>query len=286
MNEFNPENFKLREGEYLPLVGIDYPVDDPYKGLVHFRKVRDLKFDESYPFLDDSFAYRIQWCFVNCFVAFGVLFLANKIKFGIKYKGRDVLKRYKKEFSDGLVCVSNHCFPWDAAAICQATRHTFWIPMLSEHFNSRNGWLLRHFGGIPVPDDFGGLRKFNQAFDTIHERKEWILIFPEARNWNFYKPLKPFRKGAFSMAYRYNCPILPVNISYRERKGIYKLFADPKVPLLTLTLGEPIFPDSSKPRKTEVDRLLRESHKRICEMGGIIQNPWPAYWDEEEGGHI
>lgn len=281
MNEYKPENFKLAEGVYLPDTGIDYPTDDPYRGMVHYVKLRDLKFDASYPYLDDSFRFKVQWCIVNYIVVFVILFLSNKIKFGLKYRGRDILDKYKEEFKNGLICISNHCYPWDGAAICQAVRHTFWIPMLAEHFNGKEYWLLKHFGGIPVPDDFGGLKKFNEAFDEINARKEWILIFPEARNWRFYKPLKPFRKGAFTMAYKYNRPILPINISYRERKGIYRLFGKKEEPLLTLTIGEPIFPDVSKPRKDEVERLRTESHSRICEMAGILENPWPASWDEQ-----
>lgn len=83
------------------------------------------------------------------------------------------------------------------------------------------------------------------------------------------------------MAYKYGVPLLPINISYRERKGIYKLFGKPEIPLLTVTIGEPVFPDKTKPRKTEVDRMLREAHARICSLGGIIENPWPAYIDEQ-----
>lgn len=281
MNEYRPDNFKLKEGVYVPDTGIDYPVDDPYKGLVHYQKLRDLKFDDSYPYLDDSLGFKLQWCIVNYFVVHFVLFLGNKIKYGMKFRGRDILKKYKKEFKDGLMIISNHCYPWDGAAICQALHHSLWIPMLAEHFNGKEYWLLKHFGGIPVPDDFGGLKKFNEAFDEINARKGWILVFPEARNWRFYKPLKPFRKGAFTMAYKYKCPILPINISYRERKGIYSLFGKKWEPLLELTIGEPIFPDGTKPRKSEVERLRVESHSRICEMGGILENPWPASWDEE-----
>lgn len=84
------------------------------------------------------------------------------------------------------------------------------------------------------------------------------------------------------MAYKYNVPILPVNISYRERTGIFRLFAGKEIPLLTLTIGEPVFPDRRRSRKEEVDRLLRESHTAICELADIEQNPWPAFWDEDQ----
>ena len=276
------DELKLREGEYLPDVGIEYPEDDPFASLVQADSVRDLKFDETYPYLDDSFSFKFQRCIAYGIVVNILLRFANMFKFGLKFKGRDVLRRYRKEFSNGLISVCNHCYPWDGAAISLAFRHRLWLPMLAKHFNSSQAWYLKYFGGIPVPEDsMAGLKKFNEAFDELNRRKAWIHIFPEARNWHFYKPVRPFRKGAFTMAYKYGVPVLPVNISYRERKGIYRLFADASIPLLTVNIGEPVFPDTTKPRKTEVVRLLSETHKRVCELGGIIENPWPDYINEQ-----
>lgn len=153
--------------------------------------------------------------------------------------------------------------------------------MLPDHLNGDQAWYLKYFGGIPVPEDFGGLRKFNEAFDELHRRKQWICVFPEARNWHYYKPVKPFRKGAFTMAYKYDIPVLPLNISYRKRGGIWKLFGKEEIPLMTMNIGDPIFPDRSKPRKDEVERLLCEAHKAVCDMAGIIENPWPPTWNED-----
>lgn len=271
---------KLREGEYLPDVGIDYPESDPYVGLVHYEKLRDFKFDESYPFLDDSLWFKLHQA-GDYFLCFVILRIANAVKFGIRFRGRDVLRRYRREFRKGIVSICNHCYPWDGAAVAQALRHRLWLPMLSEHFNGPEYYHLKYFGGIPLADgSFGAQKKFNEAFDTINERGGWIHVFPEARNWLFYKPIRPFKRGAFTMAYKYGRPIVPLCISYRKRTGIYRLFAPPEVPLLTVTIGEPLFPDLSKPRKQEVDRLLKESHARMCSMAGILENPWPETVNE------
>ncbi|MCQ2335861.1 MAG: 1-acyl-sn-glycerol-3-phosphate acyltransferase [Paludibacteraceae bacterium] len=272
---------KLKKGIYLPDVGIEYPTDDPYKRLVPVKKVKDIAFDANYTYLDDSLSFKIQH-FLNDFIAFVHLYIVNKIVYGMHYRGREILKKYRKEFSNGVVSICNHCYRYDGAAIAQAFRRHIWIPMLKDHLAGNDAWLLKYFGGIPVPDDLGGMRKFNQAFDELHRRKQWILVFPEARNWYFYKPIKPFKKGAFSMAYKYNIPILPINISYRKRTGIYRLFGKKETPLLTLTIGEPIFPDITRPHKDEVDRLLRESHAAMCEMAGIEENPWPPFWNKDK----
>ena len=123
------------------------------------------------------------------------------------------------------------------------------------------------------------LKKFNEAFDEFHRRGYWFHIFPEACRWDMYKPLRPFQKGAFTMSYKYGKPLLPCVITYRERKGIFRLFGPKELPLLTVTIGEPILPDTTQPRKTEVERLRQVAHEQMTHMAGITHNPWPAAWE-------
>lgn len=274
------QQMTVREGEYVPDAGIvEYPSDDPFKRLVTSTAVRDLKFDENYPYEDNSLGFKIQRAFAY-FLALDLFYIVNKLRYGVRFEGRENLKKYREAFRNGLVAVSNHCYRWDGMAIAEALRHRLWVPMYSRHFNSKDYWYMRYFGGIPIPDNYGGLKKFNEAFDNINRKKGWILVFPESCNWHFYKPLKPFKKGALTMAYKYNIPVLPICIAYRERTGIHKLFDKPEIPLITVRIGEPIFPDCSNNRKDEVDRLIRESHAAVCNLAGIVNNPWPPIWDE------
>ncbi len=82
------------------------------------------------------------------------------------------------------------------------------------------------------------------------------------------------------MSYKYNMPILPCCITYRKRTGLYKLFGNQSQPLLTITIGEPIFPDTTVPRKTEVDRLRALAHSQMEKMAGITKNSWPVAPDD------
>ena len=83
------------------------------------------------------------------------------------------------------------------------------------------------------------------------------------------------------MSYKYNKPLLPCVISFRERKGIFRLFGPKTLPLLTVTIGEPIYPDTSQPRKSEVERLRDTAHQQMTEMAGIAHNPWSASWGNQ-----
>lgn len=272
---------ELRPGEYYPETGIDYPTEDPLTRLMPVKIVRECKNDDTYPFFDDSLGYRFKKWIAYTFVADFLLKFVMSFKFGLKIEGRDILKKHKDILSGGIVTVANHCFPFDAICVHYAIGRRLRTPMLPDLFTGSNWWLLTYFGGVPLADgSLSATKKFNEAFDEFNRRGEVVNIFAEARSWPFYKPLRPFQKGAFTMAYRWGSPIVPMSISYRPRTGLYKLFGDEKTPLITLRIGEPIIPDKSANRKVEVDRLLQQTHASICNLAGIIKNPWPAIWND------
>ncbi len=277
------KDLQVADGVYVPDIGINYPEDNPVARLLNAPKDREIAFDENYPYIDDTFSFRFQNWLGYVFVLYAALMPVNTIKYGIRFRGRNILRKYRKELKGGAITIANHCYRWDAPAILQAVhanRHTR-IPMFADNFCTKDHWFLKQVGGIPVPNNMSALKKFNEAFDEFHRRGWWFHIFPEAANWRFYKPLRPFQKGAFSMAYKYDMPIIPCVISYRKRTGIYRLFGKPEEPLLTVTIGEPIFPDRSSSRKAEVDRMRQEAHLRMEQMAGIEHNTWPIVPEDE-----
>lgn len=272
---------QIKEGTYIPDVGMEYPENEPLARLMPVRKVRDVVFDETYPYYDNSFKARLRrniayGVIIRCLIPFVL-----KLKFGLKIEGREIIKKHRKDFENGAISVSNHCFPLDAACIQKAVGRRMWIPMLTDLFTGHQWWYLTGFGGIPLGDgSMAATKKFNEAFDKRHDEKGWIHVFPEARSWLFYKPLRPWLKGFFNMAYKWDCPVVPMAISYRERTGIYKWFGPKQTPLITVVVGEPVFPDKTKTRKDDVRRMLEECHSSVWHLAGITQNSWPAVWEE------
>lgn len=141
--------------------------------------------------------------------------------------------------------------------------------------NARNRWYSSS-------QEYERHEEIYEAFDTLHEKKAWIHVFPEECRWDNYKPLRPFRKGAFIFAYKYQTPIIPMVISYRERTGLYKYFAKNK-PLYTITIGEPMYPNMEMPRKESVDEMRDRVHAKMVEMAGITHNPWPSVQPNDKG---
>ena len=273
----------VKPGVYVPNAGIDYPEQDPVTRLFHAEQDREFVVDENYPFVDDRLSWKLEqklwgWPFV---LHFAVGFLKLKCQFGLRFEGREWLKKYKKELAGGAITLGNHCSPVDCPAIILAVKgkYTTKIPMFTPNFRTKNQYLMRLVGGIPIPEPDAGLsamKKFNQAFDTFHERGYWFHIFPEAAQWQYYKPLRPFQKGAFTMAYKYNMPLVPCVVTYRKRTGLYLLTAKRAEPLFTVKIGEPIIPDTTKPRKEEVERLRNLAFERMLDLAGIVHNTWPS----------
>ena len=265
----------------MPDMGIRYPEDNPYEQLVHPTFTSVFKVDENYPFVDDSFRQKLNNRVLVTLIVRFLMRISLRVKMGLRYKGRENIVKYRKELAGGAITIANHCFRLDCPCVLLAAKVPLdvKIPMFAPNFGTKDGFFMKTVGGIPIPEAEAGmaaLKKFNEAFDEFHRRGYWMHIFPEAKRWDFYKPLRPFQKGAFTMAYKYDMPLLPCVITFRERTGVYRLFGPKNLPLLQVEIGEPIFPDKSQPRSQEVNRLLETAHMRMEKMAGITHNPWPA----------
>lgn len=280
------EQLRVREGEYIPQPAMDYPQDNPFARTLFPKYTKQLAIDDKYPYLNDSVGYKFN-LFLGYYVFLHLLLrIKLRVQMGLRIRGREVLKKHKEGLKNGAITIANHVYRLDCPCVLIAVNrtHNTRIPMFAPNFRTKDGYFMGIAGGIPIPEAEAGMsamKKFNEAFDEFHRRGWWFHIFPEACRWDMYKPLRPFQKGAFTMSYKYNKPLLPCVITYRERKGIFRLFGPKELPLLTVTIGEPIYPDTTQPRKTEVERLRNVAHAQMQQMAGITHNPWPAAWENQ-----
>ena len=274
-------DLEVTEGTYVPPVTVDYPEDDPYVGM--YKPVYDRDYpavDADYPYVDDSWQNKLR-IWYGYKVVLRLLKLILRIKYGLRWTGKENLRKYRKQLAGGAITISNHCYRHDCASVLSAVgaSHHTRIPMFAPNFRTKDQFYLRIVGGIPIPapeEGLSAMKAFNAAFDEFHRRGYWFHIFPEAKRWDWYKPLRPFQKGAFTMSYKYNMPILPCAVVYRPRTGIYRLFGPENEPLVQVNIGEPIFPDTTQPRAAETERMLRQTHDSICQLAGIKHNTWPS----------
>lgn len=269
-------NFKVKEEVYVPEPPEEFSGDKPFTRMAPIRgDLKDIKFDGTYTYLDKSLKFKI-WHLLIYLTTWFVAFPLNRIRYGLKIEGREKIRKNKEILANGMMTVCNHVHRWDMICVMQAMRYRkAWIPMYAQPFRGNDGFLMKNIGGIAIPEEHSGLRAFDQALDELHANKQWIHIFPESCSWKFYAPLRPFKIGAFNMAYRYSLPIIPLVISFRPRTGWRKLFSKNE-PLLTIHVGDPIVPDLNTPRKKEAERMRELAHKTMLKMAGIVSNPWPS----------
>ena len=280
-SSFGPayRNFKVKEEIYVPEPNVEFSGDNPFTKMAPIRgELKDIRFDDSYPYLDKSLKFKI-WHFLIYLATWVAAFPLNWIRFGIRIEGRERIRKNRKLFANGVMTVCNHVHRWDMICVLQAMRYRkAWIPMYAQPFSGKDGFLMKNIGGIAIPEEKSGLRAFDTALNELHSKKQWIHIFPESCSWKFYAPLRPFKIGAFNMAYRYSLPIVPMILTFRPRMGWRKLFGNGE-PLITIHVGDPIIPDTGAPRKDEAARMRDAAHKAMLDMAGIVSNPWPSHID-------
>ncbi len=227
--------------------------------MITVKHLRDTNFDENYPYLDKSLWYKIKrvvlWIVLNL-LAFPVC----TIRYGLKIEGRKLLKKHKELFKNGAITICNHVLMWDYLCVLKAIRPKLqYHPGWKTNFEGPNGPLIRWVGGIPVPtDNIRALAKFQKAIDEVLMTKKWLHFFPEGSMWFYYPDIRPLKKAIFKFSVKHNKPIIPMAISFRERKGLWKLLG--KKPCATLRIGEPIMPDTTLSMNDAIDKIHKEAY--------------------------
>ncbi len=245
-----------------------YP-EDTDKHYLEVKKNFGLVFDENYQYINvDKRFMRKRW-WMRLFLV-TVIFPVVYIRLGLKIKGRKNLKKHKDVLSKGVISCSNHIHLWDYLMLLCAIRPTKpYVLVWAPNINGEMGKLMRLVGGIPIPENNikGTLKCLNDVGEMLNNGG-WLQIYPEGSMWEYYRPIRPFKRGAAHFACKFDKPIMPFAFTYRKpgfiRRKIFRQFAT-----FTLHVGEPLFPDKNlSGAEQEIDLTIR-MHKAISEMAGI-----------------
>ena len=176
--------------------------------------------------------------------------LYSKIKFRIRYIGKEKLKKYKKE---GYFIYANHT---------QAFADTF-IPSVG-NYPKRNFLIvnpanvsMKHLetfvemlGAIPTPDNKTAMKNFLDIIEKRIRNKSSITIYPEAHIWPYYTKIRPFKDVSFKYPIQLQTPTFCMTNTYKS----YGKNND-KIKIVTYIDG-PFFADTSLSKK-EMQRDLR-----------------------------
>lgn len=251
---------------YIPDLGYEYPDrHDAHMLVVEKKNTVDLSGD--YPFRDTSFGFRLRRFWFRLFFHCIVLPVC-RIRYALKVEGKIDPKIAK----NGLITICNHVFLWDMLVVhCARPFRDLEYPIWRNNMFAGLKNCYRNCGGIPVPDYQKDGReavvRFHHALEDVLKEKKWLHVYPEGSAWYYYVPIREFKKTTFTLAWQYDVPVVPMGISFREPKGIYKLFK--KEPCATLHIGAPEYPDRTLNKSEGAQELSDRCRLAMMRLVGI-----------------
>ena len=209
-----------------------------------------------------------QFIFYYCIII-PLLKVGVTLWFGLKLENRAVFRSLKGQ---GYVVTSNHIHPMDCTMIGLSIfpRHAIYTSQEETFYVRGLGLLLKLLNCIPILSGMQGLRIFLDTMEAELKRGKVVVVYPEGEIGLLCDHLRKFRDGAFTLATRANVPIVPVILTPRESRGIWKLFR--REYCLTLTAGEPIMPVEAESQKKAVVQLREQTFEAMAKL-------------QAEGGH-
>lgn len=151
----------------------------------------------------------------------------------------------------GAVLTCNHFNPFDCLAIEEVfrrsgeTKNKKLYKVIREgnytNFPGLYGFFFRNCDTLPLSSSTETMEEFIKAVDTILNRKDFILIYPEQSMWWNYRKPKPLKNGAFKLSARNNVPIIPIFITMEDSN----IMGEDGFPIqeYIIHIEKPIYPD-------------------------------------------
>lgn len=204
-----------------------------------------------------------------------VKYLYAKLKFHIRYVGKDKLKTYK---SGGYFMYGNHTQPFADTFIPSLgnyPKRNFFIVNPENISMPGLGTLVEMLGAIPIPCDMGGMKNFIEAVEDKIKRNYSVTIYPEAHIWPYYTGIRPFKAVSFHYPVKLKCPVFALTNTYhgRGRNG-------GKVKIITYIDG-PFFADEALNSKEARQKLRDQVYQCMVERSKSSDYEYIEYQRKE-----
>ena len=257
-----------------------YPINTDGHYII-LKKDRGIIFDEKYPYVDNSKGFRFKRFWIRLIIRL-IVFPMTKIRLGLKINGKKNLKENKELIKKGVISVSNHIHMWDYLAIMRTVKHYKWPYVLvwDKNVNDKQGKNVRMVGGIPIPTNIKGTKKYLSDIEELL-KSNWLHLYAEGSMWEYYRPIRPFKLGAFKLADKFDKPIIPFAFTYRKPGFIRRKIFRQKA-LLTLNIGSPMFINKKLDKIEREKDLAIRCHKEIERLANISDNIYPEIFNDSK----
>ncbi|MDD5952471.1 MAG: lysophospholipid acyltransferase family protein [Oscillospiraceae bacterium] len=224
------------------------------------------------------------WRFCQVVLYYGIIIPVLKVSLppilGLKLENRKAFRQLKEK---GFVVVSNHVHPMDCTFIGLAVcpRRLIFTSQEETFYVRGLGLLLKLLNCVPVLTGVHGLRKFLDTMEEELKQGKAVVVYPESEIELICDHLRKFSDGAFTMAVRADVPVVPLVVTPREPKGLWKLTR--REYCLTLTVGEPIYAEAQESEKRTIHQLrdtTRSAMEQMLAQGG---HAYPKEKPDTEG---
>ncbi len=130
------------------------------------------------------------------------------------------------------------------------------------NFQGLFGYLMRYCNTLPLSRNRRTMINFTSAVNELFKRGESILIYPEQSMWWNYRKPRPYKVGAFKMAYRSKVPVIPTFITMQDDETKTDEHGYP-LQRHTLHILPPIYPDFSLGEKVGAEKM-KETAFALC----------------------
>ena len=208
-------------------------------------KIVPRKIDENYKYIHKSVIWNAIAFLLQNVLSVPIKFLYAKIKFKIKYVGKEKLKPYKKQ---GYFIYGNY------------PKKNFFIVNPENVSMKFLGNIVEMLGAIPIPSNKEAMKNFLEVIEKRIKDGNSVTIFPEAHIWPYYTKIRPFKTVSFKYPVQLNVPTFSVTNTYQS----YGKNND-KVKIVTYVDG-PFFPDDGCKTMKEKQQNLRDKvYKKMVE---------------------
>ena len=208
------------------------------------------KIDENYKYEHNPFWEVCSYLIQNVF-SMPIKVGYEKIKFKLKYIGKEKLKQCKKE---GYFIYANHTQAFADTFITSVgnyPKRNFLIVNPANVSIKGAGHLIEMLGAIPTPDNKTAMKNFLKIIEKRIKNKNSITIYPEAHIWPYYTKIRNFKDVSFKYPVELQVPSFCMTNTY-QKYGKNK----EKIKIVTYIDG-PFYPNNELPKK-EAQKELRD----------------------------
>ncbi|MDR0783255.1 MAG: 1-acyl-sn-glycerol-3-phosphate acyltransferase [Propionibacteriaceae bacterium] len=212
--------------------------------------------DETYRYQHPNPLWHVVAGLVYWVLASPVAFVVSRM-YGMRFVNRAAIRR-----TGGCYIYGNHThwtdaimpylLAWPRRGYITAGPVAFSLPVARS--------IVPMVGGIPLNTTEVGRANFRAALDSMIQAGHPVAVLPEAHEWPYYNGIRDFPDHSFTYPVRSKAPVIGYVVTYRQRR-----WRKHRPPLLTITVGDPIYPAAWQDHPNPKGYLRDAVHTFMCD---------------------